>query len=192
MKKTLYPKTRRITDQKTIITEKLDGSNLWIFKLNGEIVVAQRNHIYKLNEVDPKKCYKWLYGRLQENTLNLFEWSWVFGEWIGMGKIWYGETLEKKFYIFAKARIDETYTMTNLQYSDLEYAFDEATIPDCISKVPVIEETENNGDTKYLDLLYDKYTKEIWRRVEWFVVNTKWNVTKYVRCKNGKETAHIV
>lgn len=194
MKKTLYPKTRRISDQKTIITEKLDWSNLWIFKLNWELIIAQRNHIYKLSGVDSNKCYKWLFGRLQENkeALDLYEWSWVFGEWIGMWKIWYWNTLDKRFYIFAKARIDENYDISNLQYSDLNYAFNEACIPACIYEVPVVEETDDIVDIKYLDNLYDGYTKEIWRRVEWFVVNTKWNINKYVRYKNGKETAHII
>lgn len=57
VKKEIYPKTSRINvnGEKIEITEKLDGSNLVIFKLNDEIYFAQRNTIFKYEELEENK-----------------------------------------------------------------------------------------------------------------------------------------
>ena len=46
----MYPKTSRIGNKMgdILITEKLDESNLSIFKLNGELYIGQRNYILSL------------------------------------------------------------------------------------------------------------------------------------------------
>ena len=69
MKKTLYPKTKRISNAigKISITEKMDGSNLGFFKLNGELVIATRNNVLEIG--DPLiKGYKGLDEWLEENS----------------------------------------------------------------------------------------------------------------------------
>jgi len=188
MQKTLYPKTKRISDSNIIITEKLDGSNLWIFKLNWEIIIAQRNNVLKLSELNSKQCYKWLYQRIHENTLDIYEWSWVFGERIWMWAIKYN--FDKRFYIFAKARISEDYEVSLIQYENLQYAFNDQIIPDCIWLVPVVQEITINPTISYLDTLYDIYKEKVWRNVEWFIINNQWNIIKYVRYKDWKLTEH--
>jgi len=189
MKKTVYPKTKRITDSKTIITEKLDWSNLWIFKLDWNIIVAQRNNIYRFDELTSKKSYKWLYGRLQENkdNLDLCEWSWIFWEWIWMWQIKYWESLDKKFYMFAKANIDELLDVRNINYQKqlFIYPFESQEIPDCIGVVNTVIETNTSIDKDSLDKIYEGYIARVNRKVEWFIINTQWNITKYVRYKNG-------
>ena len=55
IKKTIYPKTERVkisNENVCEITEKLDGSNLCIFKLNEKIYIAQRNNIYTIDEIN--------------------------------------------------------------------------------------------------------------------------------------------
>ena len=51
IKKEIYPKTKRAScmGDKVELTEKLDGSNLVIFKKNDELYIAQRNNIFKIN-----------------------------------------------------------------------------------------------------------------------------------------------
>lgn len=57
IKKEIYPKTPRVICKgaKVQITEKLDGSNLVIFKFNDEVYIAQRNNILSLDELDDNK-----------------------------------------------------------------------------------------------------------------------------------------
>jgi hypothetical protein len=196
MNKTLYPKTARIWNCKIIITEKLDGSNLWIFKINWKILIAQRNHCFYTDELDKSLMYKWLFVRLNENKdkLDLCEWSWIFGEWIWMGQINYTWTdIDKKFYIFAKANIDENLEVRNLNYdrSLFIHPFESKIIPDFIWVVPWILETDVISIDK-LDNLYDSYHKLVNRKVEWFIINNNNQITKYVRFKNWKESKHII
>ena len=78
IKKTIYPKTERvkkINENICQITEKLDGSNLCIFKLNDTLHFAQRNNIYTINDLEENKnsMYKGLHGWLLENKDNLQE-----------------------------------------------------------------------------------------------------------------------
>lgn len=195
MKKTLYPKTIRINSQKIVITEKLDWSNLWIFNLGWELIIAQRNHIFKLSELTKENSYKGLKNWIEENieSLDFHEWSGVFWEWIWMWKIWYWETnINKRFYMFCKANIDENFEIRNINY-DLEllkYPFSNSEIPDCVGVVPVIELYEE-ASIENLDELYSLYTSKIKRPCEWFIINN-WNtIKKYVRHKNWKLTEHI-
>lgn len=97
IKKTMYPKTSRIGNKMgdILITEKLDGSNLSIFKLNGELYIGQRNYIFRLDEIDEQKemLYQGLHAWLKENgeflEKELHEKAVIIGEWIGMGRIAY-------------------------------------------------------------------------------------------------------
>jgi len=191
MKKTLYPKTQRINRKEltSIITEKLDGSNIGFFRLNDDLIIAQRNHIHKLSEIHTigglyKGLKGWLekYGEDFKNSLN--EGSGVFGEWIGMGRLKYPH-LDKRLYLFAKANIDENLDVKNIHYNIdfLIYPFTEQIIPEYIGVVPVVKRTADKVTIPYLDDLYNEYEPD--RDVEGFIVNTHNNIVKYVRMKNG-------
>ena len=192
MEKILYPKTTRIQNEQIVITEKLDWSNLWIFKLNWELIIAQRNHVFKKSELTKLVAYKWLIWWLEENEskLDLHEWSWVFWEWIWMWQISY--EFDKRFYIFAKANIDEEYNIRNIKYDHklLHFPFESGKVPDCIWYVPIVETTNQYVDIDYLNNLYDIYSNNKGRKVEWFIIINSWTITKYVRFKNGKQTEH--
>ena len=193
MEKTLYPKTQRIKNWDIIITEKLDWSNLWIFKIWWELIIAQRNNVFKIDELNKNNSYKWLIGWLNENKdkLDLHEWSWVFWEWIWMWRIKYWDKLDKRFYIFAKANIDENLDVRNINYdrSLFIYPFESKTIPDCMWIVPLIDYNWPT-DIDSLNILYDRYCENVWRQVEWFIINNNNQITKYVRYKNWILTEH--
>lgn len=195
-KKTLYPKTKRVKfKNKVVITEKLDGSNIGFFKVNGELIIAQRNYIFKSDEIDKNTAYKGLIGWIEEHGEDLknrlIEGSGFFGEWIGMGKIKYSE-LDKKVYMFAKANITDKLEIKNLYYEhDLfEYPFVEQEFPDYIGIVPVVEERESFPDIETLNYNYDLYKVKVNRNVEGFIIAQNNNVNKYVRMKNGKLQDH--
>ena len=59
IKKEIYPKTKRVSckGDKVYITEKLDGSNLVIFKKNEELYIAQRKNIFKIEMSFIVFCY---------------------------------------------------------------------------------------------------------------------------------------
>lgn len=71
VKKEIYPKTQRVKciGANMQITEKLDGSNLVLFKLNNELHFAQRNNIFNINELAEvkDKLYKGLYQWLLDH-----------------------------------------------------------------------------------------------------------------------------
>lgn len=202
IKKEIYPKTQRVKciGAQIEITEKLDGSNLVIFKLNNEINIAQRNNIFNICEIteNKDKLYKGLYQWLLDNKDilqdELIENSAICGEWIGMGKLKYpiGE-FDKKFYMFAKANIYEDILLTNLKYEhDLfKYPFITQIIPNCIGIVPVVGKIPYIPDKESLDKMYEKYVKKVGRNVEGFVINYENNIGKYVRMKNGKLQEHF-
>jgi len=196
IKKTLYPKTKRVSlENKVVITEKLDGSNIGIFKINGELLVAQRNCIFRANEVDKTIAYKGLTGWLEENkedlTERLIEGSGFFGEWIGMGKLKYPE-LNKKVYMFAKANITDKLEIKNLYYDHelFKYPFENQEIPEYIGIVPVVRERSVYPRIKTLDYEYEIYKSKAKRNVEGFIIIQNNNVNKYVRMKNGKLQNH--
>lgn len=197
IKKEIYPKTKRLGVKGIVsITEKIDGSNLCIFKKDGRLYIAQRSTIYEFGELESGMMYKGLYGWLElyKDWLlnNLNEGSVLCGEWIGMGKLKYN--FEQKFLMFAKANITEEFTFKNINYTR-EYfihTFVDKQIPHFIGVVPLVYQ---GGNTDYLfktslDRLYEDYTKEVNRDVEGFVVNFENNIVKYVRMKNGKLSEH--
>ena len=202
LKKEIYPKTQRVICEgaKIQITEKLDGSNLVIFKLNGLIYIAQRNNIFTMGElgVNQDRLYKGLLWWIIDNGAKLldelYEGSAICGEWLGMGKLKYdvGE-FDKRFYMFAKARITDNFELENIMYdhSLFIYPFNSQVIPSFIGIVPVVKEVSNIPNKEQLDNLYNQYKEKVKRDVEGFVVNYNNIITKYVRMKNGKLQEHF-
>lgn len=202
IKKEIYPKTKRVScsGDKVYITEKLDGSNLVFFKKNDELYIAQRKTIININELEEvkDKLYKGLYQRLLDNKDYLQEQlindSAICGEWLGMGKLKYdvGE-FDKKWYMFAKANIDDEYNLYNLIYEHelFIYPFANQEIPNFIGIVPEITELMVLPTKEFLDSIYETYTNGVKRDVEGFVVNYKNIISKYVRMKNGKLEEHF-
>lgn len=194
----IYPKTKRmkVEGEKVQLTEKLDGSNLVIFKKNGELHFAQRKNIYALSELDDAKdlCYNGLYnwakdwGKILED--NIHEGSAICGEWLGAGSIKYKiDDFDKRFYIFAKANINDDYSLSNLIYDhDLFiYPFIDEKIPPFIGIVPVVADINVLPNKKHLDSLYEKYKQSVGGRdVEGFVINYNNIICKYVRMKHGR------
>lgn len=202
IKKEIYPKTKRVScsGDKVYITEKLDGSNLVFFKKNDELYIAQRKTIININELEEvkDKLYKGLYQWLLDNKDYLQEQlindSAICGEWLGMGKLKYdvGE-FDKKWYMFAKANIDDEYNLYNLIYEHelFIYPFANQEIPNFIGIVLEITELMGLPTKEFLDSIYETYTNGVKRDVEGFVVNYKNIISKYVRMKNGKLEEHF-
>lgn len=201
IKKEIYPKTQRTNcnGDKIYITEKLDGSNLCIFKKDDIIYIAQRKCIYSLNELEEikDKLYKGIYQWLIDNkeTLNkLHNGSVICGEWLGMGQIKYSvDEFDKRFYMFAKANIDDDFNLYNISYEHelFIYPFEDQIIPLCIGIVPTVTELNVLPNKEHLDSIYQNYCDKKKRNVEGFVLNYKNNITKYVRMKNGKLKEHF-
>lgn len=201
IKKEIYPKTQRVScsGEKVEVTEKLDGSNLCIFKKDGKLYIAQRKTIICFDEIEQYKdlLYKGLYQWIVDNKnslLTLRDNSVLCGEWLGMGKLKYTiDEFDKRFYMFAKANIDDDFNLYNIYYyhSLFVYPFEDLTIPSCIGIVPVAYTLEYVPSKENLDKLYSKYTDLVKRHVEGFVVNYNNSIRKYVRMKNGKLEEHF-
>lgn len=202
IKKEIYPKTKRLSckGNKVYITEKIDGSNMVIFKKNDLLYIAQRKTIICENEFNTSKdvMYKGLYQWLQEHKdylkTHLLNNACICGEWIGMGCLKYTvDEFDKRLYMFAKANIDEEYNLYNLIYNHelFKYPFDNQEIPTFIGVVPEIVELNVIPTKEHLDSIYEKYTSKVNRNVEGFVVNYNNNILKYVRMKNGKLQEHF-
>lgn len=202
IKREIYPKTKRVSckGDKVYITEKLDGSNLVIFKKAGDLYIAQRRNIFSINELEDVKeiLYKGLYQWLVDNKdvlINeLHDNSAICGEWLGMGCLKYTiDEFDKKWYMFAKANVDDEFNLYNLNYdhSLFIYPFISQTIPAFIGVVPEVVELNVLPTKEHLDSIYEKYCNKVNRNVEGFVVNYKNIITKYVRMKNGKLQEHF-
>ena len=200
LKKCIYPKTKRVSciGKLIQITEKLDGSNLCFFKKEDKLYIAQRNTIICFDELEgyQSKIYKGLYQWLLDNMEQLQtirNKSVVCGEWLGMGKLKYSvDEFDKRFYMFAKANIDEDFKLYNLQYDHEHfiYPFEDLEIPKCIGVVPVVADIEYLPNKEDLDTLYSAYCEVVCRDVEGFVINYNNSIEKYVRMKNGKLEEH--
>lgn len=202
IKKEIYPKTKRLscTGDKVFVTEKLDGSNLVFFKKDEELFVAQRNNIFKIDELESVKnilykgLYQWLLNNKDTLMTELHNNSAICGEWLGMGCLKYTiDEFDKRWYMFAKANIDDNFNLYNLIYdhSLFVYPFVSQEIPSFIGIVPEVVELNVFPTKEYLDSIYDKYISKVNRNVEGFVINYKNMVTKYVRMKNGKLQEHF-
>lgn len=200
IKKCIYPKTKRLSCENKLIqiTEKLDGSNLCFFRKNDKLYIAQRNTIIGFDELEECKTllYKGLHQWLQDNgdeLQTIRNNSVVCGEWLGMGKLKYSvDEFDKRFYMFAKANIDDEFKLYNIQYNhdNFIYPFEDLEIPKCIGVVPVAYDVPYVPDKEKLDVLYSKYCEKVGRDVEGFVVNHDDRIVKYVRMKNGKLEEH--
>lgn len=200
IRKEIYPKTKRVscTGDKVYVTEKLDGSNLVFFKKDDELYFAQRNNIFKFEELEENKdkLYKGLYQWLLDNKdvfEDLHNNSAICGEWLGMGCLKYTvDEFDKRWYMFAKANIDDDFNLYNLIYDHelFIYPFQSQTIPTCIGIVPEVAELNVLPTKTHLDSIYDKYVNKVGRNVEGFVVNYKNIISKYVRMKNNKMVEH--
>ena len=201
LKKEIYPKTARVkcNGETVCVTEKLDGSNLVIFKKNGTVYIAQRKNIIAVDELDNAKdiLYKglneWLSNYKETLIQELHEGSAICGEWLGMGQIKYNiDDFDKRWYMFAKANVDDDFNLYNLNYNhdDFIYPFESQEIPKFIGIVPVVYELKVLPDKRHLDSLYEKYTTKVKRNVEGFVVSYRNQISKYVRMKNGKLQEH--
>ena len=204
IKKEIYPKTQRLkcSGEKIYITEKLDGSNLVFFKKNDIIHIAQRKKIYTINDIENTEIkgimYKGLYQWLIDNKVileeELLENSVICGEWLGMGCLKYSvDEFDKRWYMFAKANIDDEYNLYNIIYDHnlFKYSFKNQMIPKFIGVVPEVVELNVLPNKEYLDSIYEKYCKKVNRNVEGFVVNYNNIISKYVRMKNGKLKEHF-
>lgn len=201
IKKSVYPKTQRLKchGDRVYVTEKLDGSNLCIFKKNDMVYIAQRKNIYSLDEIEEamsvmyKGLYQWLIDNKHELN-DLHEGSVICGEWLGMGQIKYPvDEFDKRFYMFAKANIGDDFNLCNISYDHnlFIYPFESQEIPKCIGIVPSVAELNVLPNKEHLDSLYTKYCSKVKRNVEGFVLNYKDNITKYVRMKNGQLQEHF-
>lgn len=162
--------------------------------------IAQRKTIFKISELENVKdiLYKGLYQWLidNKNTLEdeLHENSAICGEWLGMGNLKYTvDEFDKRWYMFAKANIDDDYNLYNLIYDHelFKYPFISQEIPNFIGIVPEVAELVNLPNKEQLDSIYEKYTNKVNRNVEGFVINYKNIISKYVRMKNGQLREHF-
>lgn len=201
LKKEIYPKTKRLSCEgdKVYITEKLDGSNMVIFKKEEKIYIAQRKTIFSLDEMEAAKSimYKGLYQWLVDNKdvfNDLHNNSAICGEWLGMGQLKYHvDEFDKRFYMFAKANVNDDFTLYNLMYDHklFIYPFQSQIIPKCIGIVPEVMELNVIPNKEHLDSVYTKYSEKVKRNVEGFVINYKDIISKYVRMKNGQLREHF-
>lgn len=209
-KKTLYPKTQRFNDSVSYwqITEKLDGSNLTLFKYCGELWVGTRNYVFCYEDVESKNDigYDGLYGWLKEHADDiknfLEEEDAICGEWIGMGQIKYRDALKHKFYVFGRGKIvvdreKDLYKIVaiNRNVPYLEDWLSNTDVCEYMGVVPCVskfESVSNKDCASVLDNLYNNYTFKVGHAVEGFVLTNLYTGQpfKYVRLKRNKLEPH--
>lgn len=207
IKQSIYPKTTRFgkEERKVFLTEKIDGSNLTLFKFENELYIAQRNNIYKFKDFEENKdefkgiIYKGLRPFLEEygDSLQekLYDGSAICGEWLGQGKIKYSNRFNTRFLLFAKARViktEDTFLLQNIVYNPdlIHWAIGE-TLPDYLDTVPFVCELDHYPSLEELDKIYLEYTEKQDTKVEGFVINDNNKIEKYVRFKNGVLEPHV-
>jgi len=81
--------------------------------------------------------------------------------------------------------------MTNLNYNRelFIHSFENKTIPNCIWVVPLVDYNWPI-DIDNMNIQYNKYCENIWRKVEGFIINQNNYISKYVRNKDWKNTEH--
>ena len=202
IKKQIYPKTQRLNcdGDKIYVTEKLDGSNLVIFKKENKLYIAQRNNIMCIDEIEDNKntLYKGLYQWLIDNSNDLLSElnndSAICGEWLGMGQIKYSiDEFDKRYYMFAKANINDNMELYNIIYNHelFIYPFINQNIPKFIGVVPEVKTLNILPNKEQLDGIYEKYCQKVGRNVEGFVINYNNSIQNYVRMKNRKLSEHF-
>jgi len=200
-KMSLYPKTTRVKEKGyTVITEKLDGSNIGFFNQNGRLLIATRKNIFYLDELEDVKAmvykgmYQWLIDNGQDLLDNLFLDSGLFGEWRGMGQLKYSDyEFPGRVVMFAKARIDDELNVTQINYNVdyLKFAFDSQELPEYISAPVIVERSTKVVDKVYLDVLYDNYCSERTNVEGFIIIRNDYTVEKYVRRKSKKLIDHF-
>ena len=131
-----------------------------------------------------KGLYQWLIDNKAILEEELLENSVICGEWLGMGCLKYSvDEFDKRWYMFAKANIDDEYNLYNIIYDHnlFKYPFKNQMIPKFIGVVPEVVELNVLPNKEYLDSIYEKYCKKVNRNVEGFVVNYNNIISKYVR-----------
>lgn len=106
-----------------------------------------------------------------------------------MGHIKYTiDKFDKKFYMFAKANIDEDLELKNIIYyaEYFKYPFIDETIPYFIGIRPEVKRTKVLPNKDFLDKLYTNYSEKEKRLVEGFIIINNNTIKKYVRLKIGK------
>lgn len=203
-KQTVFKKTIRYNpiNNGYLITEKLDGSNLCIAKVDNKIYVAQRNLVFDIEEIDElskNTFYKGLANFLKEHKNYLIETLedgyCIVGEWLAQGCIKYSD-LENGYYLFAfgKAKMRDGLLYLEFIENDLKNinkAFKNEQTP-IFKTVPIIADNVPVISLGYLNSLYEARMKETNRMVEGFVVYSYETQTalKYVRHKDGKSQEH--
>src|SRR5699024_12342079 len=114
------------------------------------------------------------------------------GEWLGMGQIGYDLNEWKRFYMYAKANVNEDEEMYNIYYNDelFKYTFKSQEIPEYMDVVPLVTKLDSFPSVDMLNELYDYYTYVTVRIVEGFCVNVSSFVIKYVRLLRGRMQEH--
>ena len=103
------------------------------------------------------------------------------------------EEFDKKFYMFAKANVNDQFELFNIYYYHelFIYPFVNQEIPDFIGVVPIVGELDIIPNKNDLDDIYDCYRSCKNRDVEGIIVNYNNNISKYVRMKNGQLQEHF-
>lgn len=96
-----------------------------------------------------------------------------------MGRIKY-PNLDKRLYVFCKARIDFEYNIDKKHYNvkEIDYCFIDMNRPQCLGKVPCIGIFELGDFNK--DLIFNTYNKHVPNTVEGMVICFNNSISKIV------------